>query len=283
VRISRLVTSVSLSLVLAASLLALREPATAVSAAGHGIASAKYLKDSEENRPAKLTAAGGRWSYNWTYRVPASTPGLDTVPMLRSATSVTDTSINTLIAGRKAGKYRYLLGFNEPDSVNQANMTPTQAANLWPKLMKTGLILGSPVPAVPYNGWIKEFMRIAKARGLRVDFIALHFYADINDTGAVSRIKTYTQQIRNNYGKPIWITELGIIDRRTDTGSASTNWTKAVKFMRSVTSMLDTLPYVQRYAWMGDNVSSRPNLKWSTLYDAYGRLTPMGVAFSQVD
>ncbi len=280
--LSRPLTAWMVLVGLVGSLLVLRaaEPAVAASAAGRGIAASAYLgSTAEKSLPDKLRAAGARWSYNWTYRVPPSTPGLETVPMLRSATSISDASISTLTAGRVAGNYRYLLGFNEPDGVNQANLTPGQAANLWPKLQKTGLILGSPAPAVPTNGWLKEFMAIAAKRSLKVDFIALHFYAQITDDGALARIKSQVELIRRNYGKPIWITELGIIDRRTDQGSTATNWARSVKFMRSVTAMLDAKTYVQRYAWMSDKVTTRPLLKWSTLYDVNGQFTPLGNAY----
>lgn len=282
-RLSRSLTVLTVALGLVSSLVLLRagQPAVAASEAGRGIASSAYLSSTaEKSLPDKLRAAGARWSYNWTYRVPASTPDLETVPMIRSAASISDAAINTLTAGRIAGDYRYLLGFNEPDGVNQANLTPTQAANLWPKLQQTGLILGSPAPAVPTNGWLKEFMGIAKKRGLKVDFIALHFYAQLTDTRAVARITSQIELIRRNYGKPIWITEIGIIDRRTQQGSASTNWARSVKMMRSLTTWLDSKPYVQRYAWMTDKSPTRPLLKWSTMYDGQGRLTPLGKAFA---
>ncbi len=278
----RSVTVCALLLGFLASALILRveEPAEAASVAGRGVASSAYLSSTaEKSQPDKLRAAGARWSYNWTYRVPASTPGLDNVPMIRSAASISDAAISTLTAGRVNGDYRYLLGFNEPDGANQADMTPTQAANLWPQLQKTGLVLGSPAPAVPTNGWLKEFMGIAKKRGLKVDFIALHFYAQLTDDKALARIKSQIELIRQNYGKPIWVTEIGIIDRRTVQGSTATNWARAVKMMRSLTAMLDSKSYVQRYAWMTDKSTTRPLLKWSTLYDANGQLTPLGTAY----
>lgn len=254
------------------------DPAAAMTARGRGVASAKYLK----TEPWKLTGAGAGWSYNWTYRVPASTPELDVVPMIRSAASVTDAAVQTLTEAKNDGSNRYLLGFNEPDSANQASMTPTQAANLWPRLQQTGLTLGSPSPANVTNGWLKQFMGLVRTRHLRVDFITLHFYANITDSNALTRIRTQVEAVRAHYGKPIWITEIGIIETRTNPGSASVNWAKAVKFMRAVTSMLESKPYVQRYAWMADNVSSHAHLRWSTMYDADGRLTPLGVAYNQL-
>lgn len=280
-RLARSLTTLTLSVGLVGSLMVAfsADPAMSASDAGRGAASTTYLKTT----PDKLPTAGAGWTYNWHYRVPASTPGLDVVPMIRTASILTDDVVRHLVYGRAAGAYRYLLGFNEPDSRNQANLTPTQAANLWPKLQRTGLKLGSPAPAVPTNGWLENFMSLVKKRGLRVDFIALHFYADITDLDrALARIKSRVELIRRTYGKPIWITELGIIDRRANPGTAAANWIRAVTFMRKVTTMLDSKSYVQRYAWMADNVSTRSHLKWSSLYDAYGRLTPLGVAYSKL-
>lgn len=257
------------------------EPATATTSIKRGAASVKYIKY-KDSLPGKLTGAGADWTYNWNYLVPPSSSNLELVPMLRKAGSVTSDAVRILREGQQAGSYRYLLGFNEPDGRNQANMTATQAANLWPQLQSTGLLLGSPAPANPTNGWLKSFMDIAKARQLRVDFIALHFYANIIDTNALHRIKTQVEAVRAHYGKPIWVTEIGIIDRRTSPGTAAANWIRAVKFMRSVTAMLDAKPYVQRYAWMADNVSGIYNLRWSSLYDASGRLTPLGTAYSRL-
>jgi hypothetical protein len=35
-----------------------------------------------------------------------------------------------------ASGQKYILGFNEPDHVNQANMTLKAAADLWPQLVR---------------------------------------------------------------------------------------------------------------------------------------------------
>jgi hypothetical protein len=237
-----------------------------------GIASRTYLLSA----PGKLRNAGATWTYTWTTRVPFSKPGLEVVPMVRDARGIDDVVIARMNAGRVAGYFRYLLGFNEPDHANQANMTPTQAADLWPKLMATGLKLGSPAPAVPTNGWLAQFMSIATKRHLRVDFIALHFYADItNPRAALARMRTQIAQVRAKYHRPVWITELGIIDTRTHPGPAQTNIVAAQRFMRSATTMLDKLSYVQRYAWMTD-LATQPTLKWSTLYNTHRELTAIG-------
>ncbi|HKC27340.1 MAG TPA: glycosyl hydrolase [Jatrophihabitans sp.] len=268
----------SLSAIAAASIEHV-QAATPAAAAKRGIASVVYLRSA----PDKLRFAGASWAYSWNTWVPYSTTGLESVPMIRDSRGTTDAIVRRLRDGRLAGGYRHLLGFNEPDHANQANLTPTQAANLWPKLMATGLTLGSPAPALPTDGWLKQFMALVAKRKLRVDFIALHFYANITDRLAVQRIKTQIAMIRQHYGKPIWVTELGIIDTRQNQGSALANTAAAQKFMRSVTAMLDALPYVQRYAWMGDNVYARQHLHWSSLYDSKNRLTQLGVTYKNLN
>ena len=165
-------------------------PAISASPAGRGIASRDA--DMSVSDAAKLRDVGGAgWTYAWRYRkLPDAQPGLDVVPMIRTESSILSDTVSYLKAKKDSGAYKYLLGFNEPDNPNQANMSPTRAADLWPTLQQTGLVLGSPAVAHPTNGWLKSFMAIAGQRHLRVDFIALHFYASITDTGAAARIKS---------------------------------------------------------------------------------------------
>jgi hypothetical protein len=256
--------------------------AFATSAAGRGIASRD--SDISVTDAAKLRDVGGAgWTYAWRYRkIPDRQPGLDVVPMIRTQSSILSDTVTYLQAKKASGAFKYLLGFNEPDNANQANMSPTKAADLWPKLMQTGLVLGSPAVAHPTNGWLKSFMSLASSRHLRVDFIALHFYASITDTGAAARIKSQIQAVRAAYGKPIWVTELGILDTRTgNVGSDATNWVKAANQLRALTKALDSLSYVQRYAWVADQIAiTQPHLRWSALFTSGGTLTAVGRTYA---
>lgn len=283
-RNTRLLTGLLVATLLGALLAPAAGPAVAVTEAGRGIASRDA--DITTSDIGRLKAAGASWTYAWRYRkIPARQPGFDVVPMIRTASAILPDTVEVLTEAKAAGTFKYLLGFNEPDNAGQADLTPTQAANLWPKLQKTGLVLGSPAPAHPTNGWLKQFMAIAKKRNLRVDFIALHFYANITDTKAVARIKKQVQAVRKAYGRTIWITELGIIDNRTkNIGSPATNWARATTFLRAVDTMLDSLPYVQRVAWVTDQISAnQKHLKWSKLANTDGSLTPLGKAYDKLD
>lgn len=204
--------------------------------------------------------------------------------MVWGPTSATPTVFRTLAAGKAGGAYTTLLGFNEPDHASQANMTPQQAIGLWPQLEQTGLRLGSPAPAVAEDGWLKAFMTLAEQHHYRVDFIALHFYVDYTDAAAIARMQATLTRIHNEFGKPIWITELGALDTRP-WGEAMTSEpteARAVDYLAKTTRMLDSLPFVQRYAWFTDNCWSTPQFRLSSLYDAAGKLTPLGQAYRKV-
>jgi hypothetical protein len=202
--------------------------------------------------------------------------------MIWGAGSVSTRSIGALNADRRSGQAHFLLGFNEPDSGAQANMTPERAAALWPRLESTGLRLGSPAPAVPGDGWLDRFMAIAGARRLRVDFIALHFYQDFTDPHAVDQLRAELVSIHRRFGRPIWITEIGALDIRAwgEHMHASPTATLASSYMRSLLPMLDGLRFVGRYAWFTDRCNSVGGCPYSALYDPGGRLSPRGRIYS---
>jgi hypothetical protein len=107
-----------------------------------------------------VLAPGLSWWYNWSpapnAAVVSTYPGLglDFVPMQWNK----DLDGGAVTADKLAAKVpagaKYLLGFNEPNFRYQANLTPTQAAALWPVLQdvakRKNLKLVS--PAVNYCG-----------------------------------------------------------------------------------------------------------------------------------
>ncbi len=120
--------------------------------------------------------------------------GVSYVPMIWGAANVTSATLSQV-----SQEGRILLGFNEPDLASQSNMTVAQALDLWPKLMATGMTLGSPAVAAGAatpGGWLDQFMAGAKTRGYRVDFITVHWYGGDFSTGpAVQELESYLQAI----------------------------------------------------------------------------------------
>jgi Glycosyl hydrolase catalytic core len=243
-----------------------------------GIASGHYLS----SRPAVLTRLDASWAYDWSATAPPNRAGPPWVPMIWGAGSVKPSVIASLQAARRSGRARELLGFNEPDSASQSNLSPGRAASLWPQLERTGLRLGSPAPAVPGDGWLARFMGLARARHLRVDFIALHYYQDFTNPAAVAALRRQLVAIHRQYGKPIWITEIGALDIRRFHEPMEHTPTpgRAVAYLRQLFAMLDALPFVQRYAWFIDDCWSDSACgPYSSLLTRSGRPTRLGLAF----
>jgi hypothetical protein len=245
-----------------------------------GVASAKYLS----SNPSVLARLHTSWAYDWSWEAPPRGAGVEWVPMIWGGGSVTTASIASLTDDRRSGRARVLLGFNEPDSGSQSNITPERAAALWPRLQSTGLRLGSPAPAVPGDGWLGRFMAIARARRLRVDFIALHYYQDFTDPHAVDELRAELTAIHRRFGKPIWITEIGAIDIRAwgEHMHALPTGALANSYMRKLLAMLDQLSFVQRYAWFTANCWQAPDCRYGSLVDGRGRLTERGLIYSSL-
>lgn len=161
----------------------------------------------------------------------------------------------------------HLIGYNEPDHTEQSNVSVARAIEEWPRLMKTGLRLGS--PATTSNSWIFEFMREAKKRNYRVDYVVVHAY-----WGGLSGKEWYDKlkEIHETTGRPLWIKEW----------NNGANWTneswpngtdaqqqKQLKDLKKILTVMDTTTFVERYSiynWVEDKRAIILN----------GELTPAG-------
>jgi RNA polymerase sigma factor (sigma-70 family) len=224
-----------------------------------------------------LTESGASWYYNWA-ATPSGIPApanVSFVPMIWGAADVTTGDLDEV---KQEGNV--LLGFNEPDMSGQANMTVQQALNLWPKLMTTGMTLGSPAVAdnaATPGGWLDQFMAGAKARGYRVNFITVHWYGGNFSTGpAVQELESYLQAIYARYHLPIWVTEFALTGFTGPTATYPTEAQQAA-FMTAAAVMLDALSYVQRYAWFALPASAGGGT--TGLFNAGPSATQVGRAF----
>lgn len=169
----------------------------------------------------------------------------------------------------------HLLGFNEPDRPDQSKMTVDEAIRAWPVLLATGLRLGSPAPSDGGLKWLYEFMDKADAAGLRVDFVAVHYYRAIQEPGdakgAAEQFHQFLKGVHDRVKRPLWVTEW----------NNGANWTKAPKptpkqqeeAVAKMIEMLDKTPFVERYAiynWVED-------VRFVEKKD--GTLTPAGAVY----
>lgn len=146
---------------------------------------------------------------------------------------------------------KVVLGFNEPERHEQADMTPHEAARAWKQFIEPlrarGIRLGSPAIASTYKGlnWMSQFLQELDKVGGRIDFLTLHWYGrGVNNF--IDWITSARQRFGNKY--PVWVTEF-----------ACTSWNpnqpvsqqEVNDFMRGSIARLDSLPWVERYAWFG--------------------------------
>jgi hypothetical protein len=220
----------------------------------------------------KITALNAKWYYNWSL-----TPTLNVMDIPFSHMCWSGNRVKSLSLAQVDS---VLLGFNEPDSPQQSNMTVDDAIALWPQLENAGYSrLGSPATAgnpTDSNGWLAQFMTKAKAANLRVDFIAVHWYAPPNPTSFLNEIDA----IYNLYKLPIWITEFSPADWKAST-TVPTKFTSndAIAFMKVVLPALDSRPYVEKYCWK-TRPTSDINLGFAALFNDDGSLTDVGKSYA---
>jgi len=205
------------------------------------------------------------WNYDWGNGA-TSTTDTEYVPMQWGG------GYTTGINGTQ--KSTEVLGYNEPDSTAQANLTVAQAISYWPYMMQSGLRLGA--PAVSDSGvtgqgvsWLYSFMSQATNLGYRVDFVPVHSYK-CNYTA--SQLSNYLAGIYQTVGRPIWLTEFNY---GADWCSPDNDTSQAVEAanITSYVSMLESCPFIERYAiyqWFGTNRAMVVN----------GALTPGGVVYA---
>lgn len=233
-------------------------------------------KGNKDKWPKKVASLNVSWHYSWGARLnKKSLDRVEFVPMIYGYWGTSDDLKYTIrnLANAKYNKTRkHLLGFNEPDSKKQANMSVDKALKAWPILEKTGLRLGSPATVHGDNDWMKEFMRKAKKQGRRVDFVTVHWYGNPNPDKLINDLKA----IHKLYGKPIWLTEFGVADWNAKSFDQNKHTVHEVRqFMKEVLPRLDKLPFVERYAWFSAGQQSA-HLGTSSLFNGDGSLTWLG-------
>jgi hypothetical protein len=228
----------------------------------------------------RVAALNPHWHYSWGSSLsPYEPENVDFVPMIWGYGGIDEEKVSELQALKDEGRIRYLLGFNEPDGADQANMTVQQAVEKWPLLEAVGLPLGSPGCVNPTGDWMKEFMQQATDNNLRVDFVCVHWYGGTNAAGFMNKL----QEIYELYDKPIWITEFAPADWTATTPEENRHSPAAVlNFMQSVLPQLEDRSYIERYSWFSFG-QDRPQGTSSALFDPDGNLTPLGEFYADFE
>ena len=221
------------------------------------------------------------WDYNW-----GNTPSndaamwfdaneMDFCPMCWNGNYSTD-KIRAFVAAHPNTKY--LLAFNEPNLTDQANMTPSKAAELWPPVVALAKELNLKLvsPAMNYGTlagysdpikWLDEFFAQPNVDVNDIYAISIHCYMS-----SASAVQGYVEKFEK-YNKPIWMTEFCAWDPVP--GSVTTQ----MDYMCAVLNYLEANPKVERYAWFiprsGNKVDSPPYMQLLT-HDYPADLTDLG-------
>ena len=169
----------------------------------------------------------------------------------------------------------HLLGYNEPDRPDQANMTVGDAIGSWPDVLWPGLRVGAPEVSDGGLGWLYDFMAQADAAGLRVDFVPVHYYrcyGNVGDpAGTANQFYNFLKGIYDVVQRPLWVTEWN--NGANWTGCADPTFAQQEAAVEAMINMLENTPFVERYA-LYNWVEDVRRLKWDD-----GSLTAAGVTY----
>lgn len=237
------------------------------------------LGDSPAN-DIPLLGTGCSWSYNWG---PVTTEkafglfseyGMDFCPMAWNSAWDED-AVRKLKAAHP--ELEYILAYNEPNLMDQANMTPSAAAKDWPRLVKAARELGMKIiaPAMNYGTlsgysepwkWLDEFFAQPGVSIDDVDGIAVHCYMNYP-----SAMKWFIGEFKR-YGKPIWLTEFCAWE-------SNVSEVEQMKYMIEAVHILETDDDVFRYAWFIPRTDFESPCHNNLLEDPGKGLTPLGEVY----
>lgn len=197
---------------------------------------------------------GVSWYYNWSTRPNsgannevADNDTWEFCPMTWNG-NFSEDAIREYV--RSHPKTKYILGFNEPNFIDQAHMTPQEAAEIWPRVKAVADELGLQVvsPAVNNSSWsewsdpvkwMREFIRLAGIDN--VDYIAFHAY------GGMGNITDTATRLWNEFHKPLWLTEFC-----NWPGGAGATYVAPEAQMAAMVEMVkwcEKTEYLYRYSW----------------------------------
>ena len=227
---------------------------------------------------------GVSWWYNWGTQPNAAAPTdfltayqADFYPMIWGAQYDVNAVETYLLAHTNI---KYLLVMNEPNLTSQSNLTPQQAAALWPDFeaisIKTGVkIVGPQITwgtMTNYTDpveWLDAFYAAYEAANNnaqpQIDYIGFHWY----DYGLDAQLTRLAK-----YGKPFWVTEFANWHSQND-GAQITTLAQQETQMTDMVSTCETRTDVFRYAWFSGRVNPDPHFS-SLLGTGPGQLTGLG-------
>ncbi len=223
---------------------------------------------------------GISWWYNWSHSPDLLIQdvyqdyGVEFVPMAWNG-GFDDEGMRQYIAAHP--EVKYILAFNEPNFIDQANMTPSQAAAEWPRLEAIADEFDLQIVSVAMNfcgncvtengttyydpiDYFDDFFAVCPE--CQVDAISIHAY--MADVGGIE----WYVDLFKKYNRPIWMTEFSAWEDTTTLADQK-------KFLIHAVDSFENNPDVARYAWFTGRRNGHP---FNGLFDnrQSGILTELG-------
>jgi hypothetical protein len=237
--------------------------------------------------PELSSLMGAEWYYNWSaFPGPAAPPNIEFVPMIWGIPVKDDRSVDADLLRKNVSRAlaanpdcKVLLGFNEPNHKLQSNRTLEQVLEAWPILQEavagTDIRLGSP-GEVMSDGWMRSFMREADKRGYQVDILCIHQRINLNKGVGVATVLKRFKNWHEEFGLPIWITELELIGDNLTEAQVIAFWEEWADRLENDPSMNGVIErYAMAYAPPDTDIDykipARPYSRKAALTD-FGRM-----------
>jgi hypothetical protein len=226
---------------------------------------------------------GVSWWYNWGSQPNKTVPadyvaqyGMDYYPMLWNG-NYDATTVEAFLQANP--NIQYLLVINEPNLTSQSNLTPAQAAAIWPGFeaisahtgvkivgpqITWGTMTGYTDPVVWMDAFIAAYQASNGGRSPQIDYLAFHWY-DYGLSGQLDRL--------TKYGKPFWITEFANWHSQND-GAQIDTLAKQEAQMKDMVATCESRADVFRYAWFTGRMSN--DVHFTSLLGTPGQLTDLG-------
>ncbi len=209
----------------------------------------------------------GSWFYSWGTSTTEDLLDIEFVPTKWTAWRDVDTQWQTIVNNNTSN---HLLGFNEPDAATQANMTLDQMLLRWPKMLESGMRLGSPAVAGKLQ-LLYDFIDKCDELNYRVDFVAMHDYGE----GTAQAFYNKCKLIHDRTGRPIWIKEFNFGGTWTP---GKPTYAQSAARIKEIIEMYDKEGIIERYAIFNFDEEDQNR---AVFYNPVAELkiTPLGVVY----
>ncbi len=219
------------------------------------------------------------WFFDWSAH-PPSCNGVENVPMIWGRS----------LPSSAAGNSAWLMVWNEPNNPNQANLSPSEAASLFPtieqRFSNKKLVVGNTYDGygglTPGIQWLTAFIdAYSKANGKppRLDGIGMHCY-QWTASECIQTTQPFVQ-LAGQVGAEVWVTEFAFYQ-----GYNQRSAQQVEQEMQTYLGYLKSEPRVTRYAWFANRIYgtepwANPPGWNSPLIDSRGVLTAYGTSYIQ--